>query len=173
MRGLITTHSGVSFQVFNPTPEMVNIEDIAWSLSHLCRFNGHSKRFYSVAEHCVRGSLYCSIENALWFLLHDAAEAYVGDIMKPLKTNVHRKVEDRVLRVIADKYGLIWPMPAEIHEVDQRVLVTEAQELMTGTMFKELMTGTSPYEGFYEVYELKDPFTWEETFLHVFYSYRK
>jgi hypothetical protein len=130
MKGIIETHSGLRVNVLDPTPDMIDIDDIAWALAHLARFNGHASRFYSVAEHSVRGSGMCPKETKFWFLLHDAAEAYVGDVPSPLKSDAHRDIETRLLRVIADKFGLIWPMPQEVHDVDARMLATEARDLM-------------------------------------------
>ncbi len=169
MNGIIETHSGLAVNVFEPGPEMIDIGDIAWALSQICRFNGHASRFYSVAEHSVRGSLHCSFENALWFLMHDAAEAYVGDVPTPLKNGAYREVEERVLRVIAEKYGLSWPMPVEVHEVDARMLATEARALMRsgGESWASL---AEPYEKFQTVYGEQEAVTWEGQFLDLFHG---
>src|ERR1700674_199080 len=73
------------FRVGWPLEEDVCIEDIAHSLSLLCRFTGHVKQFYSVGEHSVRVSYLCPPEYQLWGLLHDAGECYAGDVNRPLK----------------------------------------------------------------------------------------
>lgn len=70
-----TTYTGRTFYPFDPRPEDICIEDIAHSLSNMCRFCGHVREFYSVAEHSVRGASHLYGLNALQFLLHDAAEA--------------------------------------------------------------------------------------------------
>lgn len=80
----ILTRSGRKFDFQKPSPQSICIGDIAWSLAHLCRFNGHSRCFYSVAEHSVWCSMICPAD-PLAALLHDAAEAYVGDMTRPLK----------------------------------------------------------------------------------------
>src|SRR5579885_2784587 len=82
----IQTYCGVAFYPLDPRPEEILIEDIAHALSMLCRFTGHVKRFYSVAQHCVYVSHRCDPKDALWGLLHDAAEAYLNDISRPVKS---------------------------------------------------------------------------------------
>jgi hypothetical protein len=98
----------------------------------LCRFNGHCRVFYSVAEHCVRVSERLPSELARWGLLHDAAEAYLSDLPRPIKSKMpwFRRVEDRLLALIAERFELAWPMPAAVAEVDSRLLATEARDLM-------------------------------------------
>ena len=116
-----------------PTAGEVYIEDIAHALSLLCRFNGHCLRFYSVAEHSVRVSRALDGKAALWGLLHDAGEAYVGDVPRPAKRLLPRfdEIEDRILRVVLTKYGLEWPAPDSVWRADDQLLVTEARDLMS------------------------------------------
>src|SRR6266496_3875421 len=83
--GEIILASGKWFNVFNPKPEDVDIRDIAHALSNQCRFTGHTKEFYSVAQHSVLVSTFCAPEDAAWGLLHDASEAYLSDIASPVK----------------------------------------------------------------------------------------
>jgi len=113
------------------------IEDIAHSLSQICRFGGHTKVFYSVAQHSVNVSYFCPSKFEMWGLLHDSAEAFFGiDIPGPIK-----KVtsflgfpawfkEERILEVVAKKFGLIFPLPEEVKIVDSRMLSTEEKQLM-------------------------------------------
>lgn len=88
----IQTHTGVAFDLLAPTAGMVVLEDIAYALSRLCRFTGHCSRHYSVAEHSVNVAKQCQLEHgfsdswAMAALLHDAAEAYIGDLSSPLKS---------------------------------------------------------------------------------------
>ncbi len=102
------TYTGRQFFPLAPRPEDVDIIDIAHALSMLCRYNGHVTWFYSVAEHCVHLSHAVPPEYALWALLHDATEAYVGDMIRPLKRSMpdYVLVEDHLMRVIADRFGL-------------------------------------------------------------------
>lgn len=134
----IQTYTGQRFWPLDPRPEQVEIRDIAHALSLACRFNGHCLAFYSVAEHSVRVSRVVTERHpaddrlALWGLLHDAAEAYVGDLPRPVKAEApwFRETEDRILRVIMESFSLPWPMPAPVREADDILLATEARDLM-------------------------------------------
>lgn len=130
--GIIRTYSGIEFQPFDPTPESIDIEDIAHSLGNLCRFGGHSNEFYSVAQHSVLVSRMCSRENALWGLLHDAAEAYFNDIPSPVKKKLVdiKKLEENLLIAIAKKFDLKYPMPKEIKKNDIAIFELEWRYLM-------------------------------------------
>jgi hypothetical protein len=81
--GSITTFSGVLFRPLLPNPDDIRIADIAHALSQQYRFAGHTRTFYSVAEHSVRVSLLCRPDDALWGLLHDASEAFLTDVPAP------------------------------------------------------------------------------------------
>ncbi|HKK06533.1 MAG TPA: hypothetical protein VKA50_11875 [Gammaproteobacteria bacterium] len=81
----ILTYTGRRVDLLDPDPATIEPEDIAHALSNMCRFNGHCRHFYSVAEHSWHVALLVSRENALQGLMHDAAEAYVADITRPLK----------------------------------------------------------------------------------------
>ena len=124
----IYTYTGKHFYIEDPQPEDIDIVDIAHALSMLCRFGGHSREFYCVAQHSVLISQLVSDENALWGLLHDASEAYLCDIPRPFKAYLenYKMLEERIQRAIADKFGLSWPMPEEIHNIDQKIVVNEA-----------------------------------------------
>src|SRR5690606_3649788 len=95
-------------------PEDVRLEDIVHALSHLCRFVGHTDRFYSVAEHSVLVSHLCDDEAAVFGLLHDAAEAYVGDLASPVKRQVpgFAAMEERVLSAVLVGLGVPPPSAA-------------------------------------------------------------
>jgi hypothetical protein len=129
----IQTWTGLQFRPLQPAPGTIDIRDIAHSLSLLCRFNGHCHRFYSVAEHSVRLSRIVPPEHALWGLLHDAAEAYISDLPRPVKRQVPAFVafEDQLLATIMARFGQGWPMPSEVREADDRMLATEQRDLMT------------------------------------------
>lgn len=130
------TYTGRRYTPLAPKIEDIDIVDIAHALSHTCRFGGHSRDFYSVAQHCFVASLIVPKEYALWALLHDAAEAYVGDIIRPIKygsCELHAAfsdIEDKNLKVIAEKYGLCWPMPECIKIADDIVLYTELRDIL-------------------------------------------
>lgn len=108
----IKTASGLYFDVYQPWLSKVEIFDIATALSHICRFGGHCPRFYSVAEHCVHAArlaiMHAEPRNVrLAVLLHDAAEAYCGDMVKPLKQLLpkYRKIEDAIQEHIRKSLG--------------------------------------------------------------------
>jgi len=146
----ILTYTGRWFDVFDPRPEDVDILDIAHALSLTNRYGGHTDLPYSVAQHSVLASQEVPEEDAMWALLHDAGEAYLGDVPKPIKVNLpaFEEAEDRVLRVIAEKFGLEWPMPRSVKEADLRLLLTEARDLMPGPLsnYRPWAPGVEPYD---------------------------
>ena len=123
--------SGGRFYPLSPQSSEVFIEDIAHALGNLCRYNGHIDPFYSVAEHSFLMSVAAPPELQLWALLHDAAESYVADTTRPLKRCLPhlRAIEDCILEVIAERFGLPWPCPPSIKRLDQAMLSTEALHL--------------------------------------------
>ncbi len=133
----IQTYTGKKFYPFSPNPEHIDIEDIAHSLSLTCRFRGHCKRFYSVAEHSW--FIYQEAKKAdtsrgdqMWALLHDAAEAYCSDLLTPIKLEMgaFRELENGILKAVAVRFGLVLPMPEMIKELDLRMLATERRQAM-------------------------------------------
>lgn len=129
----IETFTGKKFHFLNPTPDMIDIVDIAHSLSMQCRFTGHIDEFYSVAEHCVAVSLIVNKENELAALLHDASEAYLSDIASPIKQCFpqYQEMESKVMQVIADKFGFDWPLNEDVKDADTTQLKTEAKYLLS------------------------------------------
>lgn len=126
------TYTGRAFWPLDPRPEEVEIADIAHALSHQCRYAGHCRQFYSVAEHSYLLSRRVAPEHALWALLHDAAEAYLVDLPRPVKRNVvgYAEAEAAVMAAICARFGLPSEMPAEVHEADGRILHDEAAQNM-------------------------------------------
>jgi|688.fasta_scaffold410662_3 5'-deoxynucleotidase YfbR-like HD superfamily hydrolase len=108
------------------------IEDIAHALSQIIRFTGHSRAPYSVAQHSLLVAEIATPEHRLWALLHDASEAYLGDVASPLKTLLpeYRDLEEKFQKVIAGRFGLPWPMPAEVKHADRVALMTEKRDLL-------------------------------------------
>lgn len=129
------TYTGRQFYPASPLPEEVDREDIAHALSLLCRYGGHVDRFYSVAEHCVLMSYAVPEADALAALLHDATEAYVVDVPRPLKRmlGAYRAMEQVVWLAIARHFGLPPDLPASVHEADDRICLTERDALMRRT----------------------------------------
>lgn len=130
--GWILTHTGRQFWPLAPRAEDVDIEDIAHALSMTCRYNGHCSEFYSVAQHSVLVSLYCPDEHALWGLMHDASEAYLPDVPRPVKPNLpgFKDTENRVMKAVCERFGLSPDEPKEVKEIDNRILWDEMVRLM-------------------------------------------
>lgn len=146
MESWIQTYTGIAFNLQHPREIDVCIEDIAHALAFQCRFTGHSRRFYSVAQHSVCCAWAAPPAARLHALLHDAHEAYVGDMNSPLKHligGVYVRIADRIQRVINRKFG-VELYPEEIHEIDRRMLLTEQRDLL-GNQVKPWHVASSPY----------------------------
>lgn len=131
----IETYTGKKFHILNPNQDEIDIIDIAHALSLQCRFNGHTKRFYSVAQHSIYVSNLVPREDALWGLLHDASEAYIMDMTRPMKRyteagTAYMKVENHVMGVICQKFNLSAEQPASVHKADSLMLYAEKNQLM-------------------------------------------
>lgn len=128
----IVTHSGKQFDFHNPTPDMVCIEDIAHALSMSCRFGGHTRYHYSVAQHSVNVAKLVPSEHKLAALLHDATEAYIGDMVSPLKVLMpeFKKKEEQIWEVIAEKFGVPVKMDPIIKWADLQMLKIEREHLI-------------------------------------------
>ena len=127
------TVNGRQFWPLDPRPEEVFIEDIAWALAHLCRYNGHCSKFYSVAEHSVLVSqVLKGTGHELCGLLHDGTEAYCADVPRPLKRMLtgYAEIEQGVWVAVASRFGLPEQMPEEVHAADNAVLWAEKPILM-------------------------------------------
>ena len=131
----MSTSSGLPFWPMAPRIEDVRVQDIAEHLARLCRFNG-ALRFdvehYSVAQHCSLCSDNVPPEYALEALLHEAAEAYVGDRIKPLKQLMpdHERAERRIEELIRLKFGLPLKKSAAVKEADYRAVLTERRDVL-------------------------------------------
>lgn len=134
--GWMQTFLSKQFWPLDPRADEVFIEDIAHALSNQCRFAGHCQKFYSVAEHSVRVSLIVPPEYALHGLLHDASEAYLVDLPRPVKYyseigKHYVAAEKRVAEEIGKHFGLVLtPEPAQVKEADNILLMTEARDLL-------------------------------------------
>lgn len=132
----ISTYTGKRFYPFDPQIDHVDIIDIAHSLSNINRWIGHTNRPYNVAEHSIHVAWLIkeqggNTRDQLWGLLHDASEAYFGDIASPIKHSFSElvKFEHNIQQVIAKKFNLPWPMPEIVHRADKKSLLIEANNL--------------------------------------------
>ncbi|RWX28479.1 hypothetical protein EHH54_32455 [Rhizobium leguminosarum] len=129
------TASGRKFFPMDPRADEVFIDDIAHSLSMQCRYAGHCQRFYSVAEHSVlmaRHLRWEGVDVALWALLHDASEAYLVDVPRPVKPYLegYKAAEAKVMAAVALRFGLEGEMPAAVHDADNRIIADELVNLV-------------------------------------------
>jgi len=177
-----TTFTGRQFDPFDPQPEDIHILDIAHALSNTCRYGGMCQFYYSVAQHSgyvaqmamdLNGTK-TSPDWPLWGLLHDAAEAYIGDMptpFKPFMTNFD-KVETDILRVIAEKFGLHWygeaGVPDAIKKVDKRMLFTEARQLLPGADWCKYQPKWPETAGYDMMVQPMSPIAAEDAFLRTF-----
>jgi 5'-deoxynucleotidase YfbR-like HD superfamily hydrolase len=135
----ITLHSGGYFDFIDPQPDMIRIDDIAWGLSNCCRFSGQCLEFYSVAQHSVYVSrlLFESPKDnldAFAGLMHDAAEAYTGDMVSPLKQLCpdFKLIEKRIEAAVMARFGLPAAMSPAVKLADIRMVRTEQRDITTG-----------------------------------------
>lgn len=143
------TYTGIQFFPLDPKSAEISILDIAHALSNQCRFAGHVQSFYSVAQHSVLVSEHIerlAMERALhtglsprilalWGLLHDAPEAYLVDLPRPIKHcstigTEYRQVERRLMEVVCLRFGLPYAEPLEVKAADDVLLMTEKRDLL-------------------------------------------
>lgn len=139
MSAFIETYTGKAFYPLAPVVKDIDIWDVAHALANQCRFSGHARIHYSVAEHSVRVSDLLrewgeDRETQLWGLLHDASEAYLVDVPLPLKAlpefDGYRKAEARLMKAICLKFRLRSEQPESVGRADRVLLATEARDLM-------------------------------------------
>lgn len=138
----MNTYTGRKFDPMKITPADIDGRDIAHALSMMCRGNGHLRRFYSVAQHslnCAREALARRFDRrtALACLLHDASEAYIADIIRPVKEHLpnYMEIESAVMEAVFTHFGLhdlIDEEDAAWKRIDDALLETELHELLPG-----------------------------------------
>jgi len=172
-KGWMETFTGRKVNPLELKEEDICIEDIAHSLSLICRYNGHCKVFYSVADHSIRVAR--MLEGSGWelgALMHDSAEAYLGDVIRPLKYQSNDLIEheNRALNVIFSKYGIDLNLRAtqSIKDMDNIFIATEARDLMSSSG-KEWSNLSKPLED--KIVPYLD-YQWvKEKFLKLFREY--
>lgn len=146
----ILTHSGHYFDFSKPENSYIDIDTIAHALSNICRFTGHVDFYYSVAQHSVLVSYLVPPEHALEGLLHDAPEAYIGDVATPLKSMLsdYKSIEHKVEEAVLGHFGLPATMHPSVKQGDLRALATERRDLMPEAIDGlpwECLDGIEPY----------------------------
>lgn len=184
MSDYIRTSSGVKFYPLNPDPQGILIEDIAHALSLLCRGNGHVKVFFSVGQHCIHCAKEAeqrgySTRLILACLLHDASEAYLSDITRPVKQHLqdYCRYEEHLLEVIYKKF-LGSPLSQEeqklVKIIDDDMLYYDLRDLLNEFVNKsvgeqEPRTAPVMYSSFsYKERPFKEV---EEEYLSLFRKY--
>jgi len=126
------TYTGVQFWPLDPRAEEIKIIDIAHALSNMCRYAGHCKEFYSVAEHSVLVSYLVPHEDALAGLLHDATEAYLVDVPRPIKGYLggYHEFEHRLWLSVAEAFELSVELPESVKIADNTILLAESEQIM-------------------------------------------
>jgi uncharacterized protein len=132
------TLRGERYFYLAPDPSVIDIKDIARSLSYMCRYNGHLKRFYSVAEHCIHMANYAPADLKFLALMHDAHEAYCGDTLTPKKAAMGRggisdQIEQMAKETVEHTLGLahLWTPEkrAAVKVIDTAICVDEREVL--------------------------------------------
>ena len=169
----MTTYNGIRVNPTQPETKHINIHDIAQSLSNLCRFNGHCQQFYSVAQHSMLVAEMVPEELRLVALLHDATEAYLGDVITPVKQQVDgfQKLEIRLWKRIASAFDIQPELIELVHMADLMALATEKRDLMpqdTGEW--PILKGIPPHED--RIIPMA-PALARQLFMQAFYRYQR
>ena len=136
----IATYTGKMFDPLDPDPALIDIRDIAHALSLLCRANGHFPTFYSVAQHslaCCREARERGLSKRLQLacLLHDASEAYLSDVTRPVKAELpkYKEIEEPLQELLWNQWlssPLTPPEREQVFEIDDAILAHEFLALM-------------------------------------------
>lgn len=175
--GVVETYTGGQFDLFEPDPDEVRRQDIAAGLAHTCRFGGHCKNFYSVAHHSIHVSRELSDETPrirLIGLLHDAGEAYLGDIPRPLKAkfDLFDQIEEQILDAVWSASEIHPPTDDEWGKVmaaDDRLLAYEATNILEDGSWAESSRDLGYALQSHSCEEIRNEFLarWESLFIEL------
>lgn len=128
----IQTYTGRKYDFLDPQIDQICIQDIAHALCQVPRFGGHCKEFYSVAKHSMLVALLVPNKFKLEALLHDATEAYMGDMVNPLKNLIpqYRELEQKCHNAIANKFDIPYTISEEVKDADRHALYLESKYLL-------------------------------------------
>lgn len=139
--GHMVTASGQEINLFDPDPNKISIQDIAGSLSKICRFGGNVNHFYSVAQHSCLVAWLAGPKLSMAALMHDAAEAYCGDVIRPLKLMLgykYSEIEEKMLRAIFTRFTIDYDLLHHVKAYDNYALELEEQALFNHSqLFKK------------------------------------
>jgi len=155
--GRIRTFTGKYVSPILITPDQVDIIDIAHSLSMQCRFGGHARRFYSVAQHSVHvADLVNNSDLSLAALLHDASEAYMVDLPKPIKELLpdYVKMENRVMSAIGEKFGIPKEKFDSVKEADRIALEYEWESNVVAEADIRCWSPSESYQHFIDLFKI-------------------
>lgn len=147
MTAWIQTYKDIKFNPWDIQPEDIHIEDIAHALANTCRWGGHCNEFYSVAQHSVMVMQRVPYEYKLTALLHDASEAYIGDMPSPIKATLpdYQLLEDTIMGAIAARFNIAYPVPPVVHKADKWMGCYEAHNLLSDKTIVESWAGENPF----------------------------
>ena len=150
----IRTYSGKVFDLKILDPESICIEDIGHSLAYTARFGGHLSELYSVGQHSIHVMAQCRKELKLAALLHDASEAYLGDMPSPFKKMMpdYKKLEHNVMIAISKKFGFDYPLHEEIKSADHAYLNLEWEAFVNRSIFMEVWKPEETKARFIQMY---------------------
>jgi 5'-deoxynucleotidase YfbR-like HD superfamily hydrolase len=173
------TFTGVKFYPLTCSAGDIRVEDIAHASSNYCRYGGHTRHFYSVAQHvCLchdhmpQGRHPHFKMLRLQALLHDGTEGYLGDVVKPLKVLLkdYQRIERRLERIILSRYGLPTKLEPEVKEADLIALATEKRDLLYDGPIWDATKGVTPWP---ETIVPWQPAVAREQFLKRFFTLTK
>ncbi len=170
--GWMQTFSGKKFTPLTPKLEDIHFIDIAAPLARVCRYSGHCLRFYSVAEHCVLASRIAPDQLRLTMLMHDASEAYLTDMPRPIKGHIkgYYEAEEKLAAMIAERFGTIHPLPEEVKRIDAAMLDDERRQNMAH-MDVEPKDWGNVVKGPGTKLQFWDPDRAQSEFITAFYQY--